>query len=198
MVVIDRFPRGIGVFFVIFISSVNFLRNLITMKNIIIAGLLTGLACTLTAVPAMAQNQNLDLHWQSGDETEQLISQWGWGNKRGGQGQWMQSLNLTDSQKQQLEAIRQKYQGQMQSLSEQLRTSQNELRTLMAGNGSDSQIRAKHSQVANLRQQLGELRFNSMLESRQVLTPEQRQKFSELMQERRNNRQGRRGVGSQQ
>jgi Spy/CpxP family protein refolding chaperone len=145
----------------------------------------------------MAQNQNSDLHWQNGDKTEQLISQWGWG-KKGGQGQWMESLNLTDRQKQQLEAIRQKYQGQMQSLSEQLRTSQNELRTLMAGNGSDSEIRAKHNQVANLRQQLGELRFNSMLESRQVLTPEQRQKFSQLMQERRNNRQGRRGMGNQQ
>ncbi|MBD2652169.1 Spy/CpxP family protein refolding chaperone [Synechocystis sp. FACHB-383] len=198
MVVTDRFPRGVGLFFAIFTSSLNFSKNLITMKKIIIASLLTGLACTMTAVPAMAQNQNLDLHWQSGDETEQSISQWGWGNKKGGQGQWMQSLNLTDSQKQQLEAIRQKYQGQMQSLSEQLRTSQNELRTLMAGNGSDSEIRAKHSQVANLRQQLGELRFNSMLESRQVLTPEQRQKFSELMQERRNSRQGRRGMGSQQ
>ncbi|WLT37095.1 Spy/CpxP family protein refolding chaperone [Synechocystis sp. B12] len=168
------------------------------MKNIIIAGLLSGLACTVSTMPAMAQNQNLDLHWQSGDTSEQMLAQWGWGNKKGGQGQWMESLDLTNSQKQQLEAIRQKYQGQMQSLSEQMRTSQNELRTLMSGNGSDSEIRAKHNQVANLRQQLGELRFNSMLESRQVLTPEQRQKFSQLMQERRNNRQGRRGMGNQQ
>ncbi|MCT0253416.1 Spy/CpxP family protein refolding chaperone [Synechocystis sp. CS-94] len=196
--VTKRSPTGIRQFVLLNHFSVNFPRNLFTMKNIIIASLLSGLVCTVSTMPAMAQNQNLDLHWQSGDASEQLLAQWGWGNKKGGQGQWMESLDLTDSQKQQLEAIRQKYQGQMQSLSEQMRTSQNELRTLMSGNGSDSEIRAKHNQVANLRQQLGELRFNSMLESRQVLTPEQRQKFSELMQERRNSRQGRRGMGNQQ
>ncbi|AGF51479.1 sll0858 [Synechocystis sp. PCC 6803] len=196
--VTKRSPTGIRQFVLFNHFSVNFLRNLLIMKNIIIAGLLSGLACTVSTMPAMAQNQNLDLHWQSGDTSEQMLAQWGWGNKKGGQGQWMESLDLTDSQKQQLEAIRQKYQGQMQSLSEQMRTSQNELRTLMSGNGSDSEIRAKHNQVANLRQQLGELRFNSMLESRQVLTPEQRQKFSQLMQERRNSRQGRRGMGNQQ
>jgi len=165
------------------------------MKNIIIAGLLTGFTLTLGAGPGLAQRSPMDLNFHDLNDSEQLImAQWGWGNK-GGQGQWMESLNLSDGQKQQLEAIRQKYQDQMKSLAEQLRTNQNELRTLMTGNGSDSEIRAKHNQVNNLRQQLGEMRFNSMLESRQVLTPEQRQQFSQLMQERQGNRQGRRGMG---
>lgn len=166
------------------------------MKNIILVGLLTGLTLAGTALPSRA---DMDLNFNSLDldSSEQLMAQRGWGGKQGGQGQWMESLDLSATQKQQLEAIRQKYQDQMKSVSEQLRTNQNELRTLMSGNGSDNEIRAKHTQVNNLRQQLGEMRFNSMMESRAVLTPEQRQKFSQLMQERRNNRQGRRGGGIQ-
>jgi Spy/CpxP family protein refolding chaperone len=157
------------------------------MKKIILVGLLTGLTLAGTALPSRAE---MNLNLNSLDTSEQLIAQWGWGGKEGGQGKLMESLDLSATQKQQLEAIRQKYQAQMKSVSEQLRTNQNELRTLMSGNGSDNDIRAKHTQVNNLRQQLGEMRFNSMMESRQVLTPAQRQKFSQLMQENRQSRRG--------
>ncbi len=162
------------------------------MKNIIVASLLTSFAVMGLALPSGAQTALGETNFDLSPEPEMMAQ---WGGKKGGQGQWMESLDLSATQKQQLEAIRQKYQDQMKSVSERLRTSQNELRTLMAGNGSDGEIRAKHTQVKNLRQELGEMRFNSMMESRQVLTPEQRQKFSQLMQERRGDRQGRRGGG---
>ena len=107
----------------------------------------------------------------------------------------MESLNLNDQQKQDLNAIRQKYQSQMNTIVSQLQIRQDELRTLMSGNASDDAIRAKHNQVAELRQQLGDLRFESMLESRKVLTPDQRKQFAQLMDERRSRklyqRQGR-------
>lgn len=161
------------------------------MKKIIVASVLSSFAVIGLALPSGAQTMAGEINFGELPQSE-MMAQWG-GGKQGGQ--WMESLDLNATQKQQLEAIRQKYQDQMKSVSEQLRANQNQLRTLMSGNGSDKEIRAKHTQVNNLRQQLGEMRFNSMMESRQVLTPEQRQKFSQLMQERRGNREGRRGGG---
>lgn len=106
---------------------------------------------------------------------------------RKGQGneQWMKQLNLTSQQQQQLTAIRQKYQGQMDQLREQLRKNQAELRTMMDGTTPTNTIVAKHDQIMGLRQQLDKLRFQSMLESRDVLTPDQRKQFAQLMNQRR-------------
>jgi periplasmic protein CpxP/Spy len=97
----------------------------------------------------------------------------------------LEQLNLTDAQKRQIAAIRQKYQGQMKQLREALRSDRQELESLMAGNATNEQIRTKHQEIERSRQKLSDLRFQSLLEMRQVLTPDQRSKFARLMQERR-------------
>ncbi len=101
-----------------------------------------------------------------------------------GSDNFMKQLNLSSQQQQQLTAIRQKYDGQMRQIGEQLRKNQEELRTMMDGTASANAISAKHDQVLGLRQQLDKLRFQSMLESREVLTPEQRKQFSQMMSQR--------------
>jgi Spy/CpxP family protein refolding chaperone len=145
------------------------------MKNLILIGLFASLAVTSVTLPSAAET--------SINTFPQQLAQRGPNPDR--EDRLMQSLNLNEQQKQDLNAIRQKYQGQMETLYSQLRTRQDEMRTLMGGNASDNDIRAKHKQVEELRQQLGELRFESMLASRKVLTPDQRKQFAQLMDERR-------------
>lgn len=97
----------------------------------------------------------------------------------------MEELNLTQEQKQQLQAIQQQYKGQMNQQRQKLLQSQQELTNLMAGTASQSQIRDKYRQVDALRQQMGELNLESMLAMREVLTLEQRKRFAQLMQHRK-------------
>jgi Spy/CpxP family protein refolding chaperone len=101
-----------------------------------------------------------------------------------GGGKLMEQLNLSEAQKQQLAAIRQKYQGQIQQLRENMRSERQELRDLMAGTADEATIRRQHEQVVQLSQQMHNLRFESMLAMRQVLTVEQRSQFAQLMQQR--------------
>ncbi|MBD1888055.1 Spy/CpxP family protein refolding chaperone [Coleofasciculus sp. FACHB-SPT9] len=103
------------------------------------------------------------------------------GNKDG----LLQQLNLTQQQMQQMQAIRQKYRTQIAPRQQALRQARQELATLMNSTASASQIRSKNQQVEELQQQLQKLRFESMLEMREVMTPEQRAKFVQLMQQRR-------------
>ena len=99
--------------------------------------------------------------------------------------QFTEQLNLSESQTQQLEAIRQKYWGQMEQLRKKIQPQKQELQNLMAGTADASAIRNQHAQLLSLRQQLGNLRFESMLEMREVLTPEQRRQFAQMMQQHR-------------
>jgi Spy/CpxP family protein refolding chaperone len=145
------------------------------MKNAIFVSLFASVVLAGTALPSLADSAAI--------ASPQLLSQRGPNPQR--EERLMESLNLNEQQKQELNAIRQKYQGKMDKLNTELRTRQDELRTLMGGNASDNDIRAKHNQVVSLRQQLGELRFDSMLESRKVLTPDQRQQFAQMMDDRR-------------
>lgn len=111
------------------------------------------------------------------------------GQKRQNQGgdSYMQELNLTQEQKQQLKAIQQQYRGQMKQQRQELLQAQQELVDLMAGTASQSEIRDQYRQVGALRQQIGELQLESMLEMREVLAPVQRRRFAQLMQQRKEN-----------
>jgi protein CpxP len=112
----------------------------------------------------------------------------------------MQQLNLTPQQQQQLDAIRQGSSQQMSQRQQALRQAKQELAVLMQGTASDDTIRTKHSQVAQLQQEVENLRFENMLKMRTVLTPAQRQQFAQLMQQRRENHRNRAGntTGQQQ
>jgi periplasmic protein CpxP/Spy len=104
-----------------------------------------------------------------------------------GMSRWIQQLNLSPEQMQQMQAIRNQYKDRMSQRAQALRQAQQQLQDLMAGNASEDQILAQYNQVETLRQQLGRVRFESMLRMRQVLTPEQRRQFAERMQNRRAN-----------
>ncbi len=111
----------------------------------------------------------------------------GQGRTRGGP-RLLQELNLTPAQTQRLRAIRAQHQRSLAQRARSLRQAQQELQQLMAGAAPASQVRSKFRQVESLRQQIAQLRFESMLAIREVLTPEQRRRFAQSLQSRRQNR----------
>lgn len=106
---------------------------------------------------------------------------------REGRGRLLEKLNLSGEQKQEIASIRQKYQGQIEQLQETSQATQEELFSMMAGTATESAIRAKRQELVQSRQQLGDLRFESMMEMREVLTPEQRSQLAQMLQKRRDN-----------
>jgi Spy/CpxP family protein refolding chaperone len=106
--------------------------------------------------------------------------------RRGGMG-WLRDLNLSQQQMQQIQQIRTRYKDQLQSDRDTLRQEQQKLRDLMAGNANDTEIKTQHQKVRDLRIKLADAQFNSMLEMRNVLTVEQRQKFVDRMNQQRGN-----------
>lgn len=96
-----------------------------------------------------------------------------------------EQLNLSQPQKQQISTIRQKYRNEMAQTSNKLRTAQQELQKLMASDASRESLRAKNQQVGDLRQEMDKLRFESMLDIRDVLTTAQRQELEQMMQQQR-------------
>ncbi|CAD5966161.1 hypothetical protein [Planktothrix agardhii] len=55
----------------------------------------------------------------------------------------------------------------------------------MAKNTPESELRQKHDQFMALKQQMGDIQFNMMLKTREILTAEQRTQLANLRQERR-------------
>jgi Spy/CpxP family protein refolding chaperone len=97
---------------------------------------------------------------------------------------WLKDLNLSQEQLQKIREIRQQYQERFSQRRQAVSQAQQELKDLMAGNASAEQIRQKFSQVQTLQQQLADLRMESLLAIRAILTPEQRQKLTEVMRQR--------------
>ncbi len=106
----------------------------------------------------------------------------------GGVGKLAKELNLSADQIQRLQKMRADSQGKTKERRLALRTAKQELTQLMQGNGSSSQIRQKRQQVQSLQREVSDVNFENTLAIREILTPEQRVKLQQLMQQRRQNR----------
>ena len=94
--------------------------------------------------------------------------------------QVFQQLDLTSEQSQKIRDLRQQRRQAKQDLRQQRQAAHEQMRTLMAGNASDSELRQQYQQIQRLRQQMADQRFETMLQIRAELTPEQRAKMAQL------------------
>jgi periplasmic protein CpxP/Spy len=101
----------------------------------------------------------------------------------------LRSLKLSVDQKRKLQAVRQDVQPRIREGRLKVRTAQAELDEMLVGTASDTALKAKFRQVSQLRQEVQQLQFESVLAMRQVLTPDQRQQFAQAMEKRRELRQ---------
>ena len=135
----------------------------------------------LGANAAMAQNigENTTMEWSQQNKHADRRGM------RGGFDRLVQQLDLTSEQSKQIEAIREQSGSENQALFEQLQTNRQEMQSLLTSDADPEQLQANHQDGQNLRQELGDNRFETMLEIREVLTPEQRTQMAELMTQRR-------------
>ncbi len=96
-----------------------------------------------------------------------------------------EQLNLSTEQSQRIQAIQEQERTGSQGLHQQLQQAHEQLRSLMASNASADQLRQQHQQVQNLKQQLDDRRFETMLSIREVLTSQQRTQLAQLEQQHR-------------
>ncbi len=99
--------------------------------------------------------------------------------------QWMQQLGLTSEQQQKIVSIQSQYKPQLEQAHSALGQAMQQLQQLMVSNSaSDAQIQSQHQQVETLQQQLSNTMFEQVLAIRDVLTPQQRVKAAQLLQQR--------------
>jgi Spy/CpxP family protein refolding chaperone len=95
----------------------------------------------------------------------------------------MAGLNLTQAQRDQLKTLRRARRDKIQSIQNQLQDAREDLHDLLRGSakGDDfnAKARAQNEKVLELAKKLGQERFESILEIRDILTPEQIKKFDE-------------------
>ena len=92
-----------------------------------------------------------------------------------------QQLDLTSEQQQRIKQVYLQYRRQIHKKKAKLTRLQQQLSDMMVGTEPVELLRAKNQQMGVLRQQIGTLRFESMLATREILTPQQRRKFRELV-----------------
>lgn len=105
-------------------------------------------------------------------------------------GRVLKQLNLSTEQLQKLKAVRDRDRDRIQDLVQQSRQANKELRDLLVSNESSDVIRAKHTQVLNLQQELQKQNFERMLAMREILTPQQRSQLNEIRQKNQNRPSG--------
>ena len=129
-------------------------------------------AATVGAVGSetLAQGQ-VDMG-ESGDDTEKLLER----------------LNATPEQKQKMQDIRAQYQDRISQHQQQVRQTQQQLQQLLSSNAPETEIRQKYDELIRLKQEMSKLQFEIILQVREVLTPEQRRQFADIMEQRRRNR----------
>jgi periplasmic protein CpxP/Spy len=105
-----------------------------------------------------------------------------------GVGNLVKELNLSPDQIQRLQQIRKNARGKTQARRQALQTARQELNQLLQSNASADLVRQKRQQVQTLQREIADANFENTLAIREILTPEQRVKWQQLIQQRRQNR----------
>ncbi len=92
-----------------------------------------------------------------------------------------QQLDLTTQQQQQIKQIQLQYQQKIINQKQNITKLQQQLSDMMVGTEPIESLKAKNRQLSALRSKMESLHFDSMLAIREILTPQQRQKFRELV-----------------
>lgn len=162
------------------ISEVKFLiikrKNI--MSSVLISSVLGLLVMPLTISSVLA-NSNYNNVSENISQTIQVQ------RPERNQNRIFEQLNLTEEQTEKIIAIREQNQQEIRQSLQDLRNAQSELNKMITGTDTDNQLRQKHDKVLQLRKELAELQFNTILKIREVLNPEQLQQWSKLMEQRR-------------
>lgn len=98
----------------------------------------------------------------------------------------METVKLTESQVNQIELIQRQTNAQFSEDFKKLQQLQQEMNVLLVGaNASESQIREKYREVKTLMQKISDVEFESRLNTRAVLEPEQRLLYVQEMRKLR-------------
>ena len=104
--------------------------------------------------------------------------------KRGGPGgklhKALKQLDLTAEQQAKLKEIRAGQKDKIKTAHEKMKAARESLEHSLDNNTSDIDIRKKHNDLQAARTQMENLRFESLLQIRAILTPEQRKKFQDM------------------
>ena len=135
---------------------------------------------------AAESNQNQITNLQEQNNMTKIAQHSRHGKRGRGEGMQrvLQQLDLTPEQLQQIEDIQEQSKNQAQALHQQMQTQREEMRSLLASDATPEQLQQQHQQTQDLHQQLGDNRFETMLQVREVLTSEQRTQMAELMAQR--------------
>ena len=95
--------------------------------------------------------------------------------------QFLERLDLSDEQSTQIKAIYRRYYQANQESRQELQQAREEMGSLLTSDANSNRIRRKHREIQSLNQELGNSRFEAMLEVREVLTREQRQEIADMM-----------------
>lgn len=157
------------------------------------------IAASLLIFPLGANAIDFDLA-ETGVQIAQQKSEARRGGKRGGRGHGfkkiLDQLDLSSEQSSQIKAIHDRNKQENETLHEEVKAQKKAMGELFASDASESELQQKHQEIQSLKQELKAARFEGMLEIREILTPEQKAKMNELMQERHNRREERRGQRS--
>jgi Spy/CpxP family protein refolding chaperone len=127
--------------------------------------------------------------WQGGGQ--------GRGQGRGGRGQMLKKLGLNEEQIAQFKEIKQKHKQSMQGNRERIKNLKQEFQQLMQsnekGDGYKSKVLSKLDELQRLKAQTKRSKVEMALSIREIMTPEQIQKFMQFRQQRKGRKNGRGG-----
>jgi periplasmic protein CpxP/Spy len=98
---------------------------------------------------------------------------------------WLKDLNLTTEQLKKIQTIRKKSKGDIAQKRQAVQTAKQELEAFMANTAPQEEVRKKYVRLKTLRQELNDAQFENTLAIREVLNPEQRQKYANHMYQKR-------------